>query len=103
MSPPVAPPPARWTTPSAALRSGSTGWSCCRQLELRILTMKWEYMTLMLPASGLILGGKIDAQKLTDRLNQLGGEGWELVSVFDTNMLEGKTREVFAVLKRRLQ
>ena len=62
--------------------------------------MKWEYMTLMLPATGFILGGKIDAEKLTDRLNQLGGEGWELVSVFDTNMLEGKTRDVFAMLKR---
>ncbi len=64
--------------------------------------MKWEYMTLTLSASGLILGGKIDGQKLTDRLNQLGSEGWELVSVFDTNMLEGKTRDVIAVLKRRL-
>ena len=62
--------------------------------------MKWEYMTLMLPATGLVLGGKIDAQKLTDRLNHLGNERWELVSVFDTNMLEGKTRDVFAVLKR---
>ena len=64
--------------------------------------MKWEYMTLMLPASGFILGGKIDGQKLTDRLNQLGSEGWELVSVFDTNMLDGKTRDVIAILKRPL-
>jgi len=62
--------------------------------------MKWEYMTLMLPAKGFLLGGSIDAQKLTDRLNQLGNEGWELVNVFDTNMLEGQTRDVFAVLKR---
>jgi len=61
---------------------------------------KWEYITLMLPSTGLVLGGKIDAQKLTDRLNQLGSEGWELVNVFDTNMLEGKTRDVFALLKR---
>ena len=65
--------------------------------------MKWEYMTLMLPATGLILGGKIDGQKLTDRLNQLGGEDWELVSVFDTNMIEGKTRDVVAVLKRSVR
>ncbi|MBI1841479.1 MAG: DUF4177 domain-containing protein [Verrucomicrobia bacterium] len=61
---------------------------------------KWEYRTLVLPATGLILGGKVDAQKLTDRLNELGGEGWELVSTFDTAMFEGETREVFAVLKR---
>lgn len=64
--------------------------------------MKWEYLTLMLPASGIVLGGKIDAQKFTDRLNQLGSEGWELVSAFDTNMVEGKTRDVVAVLKRLL-
>jgi hypothetical protein len=65
--------------------------------------MKWEYMTVMLPASGMVLGGKIDGQKFTDKLNQLGSERWELVSVFDTNMLEGKTRDVIAVLKRPLQ
>lgn len=62
--------------------------------------MKWEYMTLLLPAGGLMLGGRIDAQKLTDRLNELGGEGWELVSAFDTNMLDGQTRDVITVLKR---
>lgn len=61
---------------------------------------QWEYMTLMLPASGFILGGKLDAQKLTDRLNELGEQGWELVNVFDTNMLDGKTRDVYAILKR---
>ena len=65
--------------------------------------MKWEYMTLVLAAKGLFLGGSIDGQKLNDRLNQLGEERWELVSVFDTNMLEGQTRDVFAVLKRPLQ
>ena len=63
-------------------------------------TMKWEYMTLVLPAAGFMLGGKVDAQKLTDRLNQLGSERWELVSVFDTNMLHGQTRDVLAILKR---
>ena len=65
--------------------------------------MKWEYMTLMLPAKGFLLGGDIDAQELTDRLNKLGSQGWELINVFGTNMLEGQTREVFAVLKRPSQ
>ena len=65
--------------------------------------MKWEYMTLMLPASGFVLGGNIDAQKLTDRLNERGSEGWELVSVFDTTMVQGETRYVLAILKRPLQ
>jgi hypothetical protein len=61
---------------------------------------KWDYMTVMVPATGLLHGGKIDAQGMTDRLNQLGGDGWELVSIFETNMREGRTRDVFAVLKR---
>jgi hypothetical protein len=62
--------------------------------------MKWEYTMLMLPAKGFFIGGIIDAQKLTDNLNRLGKEGWELVNVFDTNMDRGQTRDVFAVLKR---
>lgn len=63
-------------------------------------TMQWEYMTLVFAATGFILGGKLDGKRLNDRLNELGEEGWELVSVFDTNMLEGKTRDVYAILKR---
>ncbi len=62
--------------------------------------MKWEYMTLVFAATGFFYGGKLDGEKLTDRLNELGQEGWELVSVFDTNMLHGQTRDVFAILKR---
>ncbi|HEX2998918.1 MAG TPA: DUF4177 domain-containing protein [Armatimonadota bacterium] len=30
----------------------------------------------------------------------MGREGWELVSVFDTNMSQGATRYVVAVLKK---
>jgi hypothetical protein len=62
--------------------------------------MQWEYMTVMFEATGWYLGGKLDGKKFNDRLNQLGQEGWELVSVFDTNMREGTTRDVVAVLKR---
>ena len=62
--------------------------------------MKWEYMTVLASASGW-LGGKIDAQAITNRLNELGREGWELVSAFDTNMYEGLTRDVVLILKRQ--
>lgn len=64
--------------------------------------MKWEYKTLAFAATGWFLGGKLDGQAMTDRLNELGAQGWELVSVFDTNMAQGSTRDVFAVLKRRI-
>ena len=62
--------------------------------------MKWEYMTLAISAGGFFLGGKIDGQALTDRLNVCGQDGWELVTVFDTNIHQGATRDVFALLKR---
>ena len=62
--------------------------------------MKWEYMTAFFEAQGWLQGGKLDGQKFTDRINQLGQEGWELVSVFDTNYQGGATRDVVAVLKR---
>jgi hypothetical protein len=60
---------------------------------------RWEYMTLMMNAGGF-LGGTLDGDALTERLNELGAQGWELVSTFDTNMEQGRTRQVVAILKR---
>lgn len=54
----------------------------------------------MFEATGWFLGGKLDGQRFNDRLNELGEEGWELVTVFDTNFTQGGTRDVVAVLKR---
>jgi hypothetical protein len=54
----------------------------------------------MFEASRWFLGGKIDGKQFNDHLNQLGEEGWELVSAFDTNFTDGGTRDVVAVLKR---
>jgi hypothetical protein len=65
--------------------------------------MKWEYMTVMFMAKGFWLGGKLDGNAFNEELNKLGEQGWELVSVFDTNMAQGQTRDVIAVLKRQTQ
>ena len=65
--------------------------------------MKWEYITVMFAATDWWLGGKLDGEKFNERLNRLGGEGWELVSVFDTNYTQGATRDVVAVLKRPMK
>jgi Domain of unknown function (DUF4177) len=62
--------------------------------------MNWEYRTVMFDASDWFLGGRLDGQQFNDRLNQLGEEGCELVSVFDTNFTQGGTRDVVAVMKR---
>ncbi len=60
----------------------------------------WEYKTVKMEAGGL-MGGIVDTDKFDALLNQLGMQGWNLVSVFDTNMaVHGTTREVVAVFKR---
>lgn len=66
------------------------------------MNAKWEYYTVMFQATGFWFGGKLDGNSFNEKLNELGEQGWELVSVFDTNMLRGETRDVVAVFKRRL-
>jgi hypothetical protein len=60
---------------------------------------KWEYKTLKFGAKGFF-GGKVDVEELGVELNQLGERGWELISVFDANAVDGVSRDIVAVLKR---
>ncbi len=63
--------------------------------------MKWEYKVLSLEASGFWSGGgKIDLDKYEATLNELGKDGWELVSSFDTNKNYGETKNVISIFKR---
>jgi hypothetical protein len=62
--------------------------------------MQWQYMSVMFTAGGFWLGGKLDGELFNAKLNELGEQGWELVSVFDTSMAEGRTRDIVAVFKR---
>ena len=65
--------------------------------------MKWEYKAVKLDASGVWLSqGQVDEAGLESVLNQLGGQGWELVSAFDTSRGGGGTRDVILLLKRPL-
>ncbi|MFO0830612.1 MAG: DUF4177 domain-containing protein [Phycisphaerales bacterium] len=63
---------------------------------------KWEYATVMVEATGVFVGGKVDVQALRETLNNAGREGWEVCGVFETNMQEGRTRSVVVLLKRPL-
>jgi hypothetical protein len=65
--------------------------------------MRWEYKSVKLATTGRFAGGKLDELKLDALMNQLGAEGWELVSAFDTNQAYGATRDVVAVFKRPRQ
>ena len=63
--------------------------------------MKWEYKTIKLAATGF-LGGKFDAEQLDRYMNELGAQGWELMTGFDTNKSYGETRDVVVIFKRPL-
>ncbi len=60
----------------------------------------FEYLTMAIGTSGWFSGGKIDLEALNRRLNELGQEGWELVSTVDTNKNYGEPREVILFLKK---
>jgi Domain of unknown function (DUF4177) len=62
--------------------------------------MKWEYLTVKFSTSGVFSSGQLDGEAFNEKLNELGEQGWELVSVFGTNLPEGMTRDVVAILKR---
>jgi hypothetical protein len=61
---------------------------------------KWEYKTVKVSAKGWFVGGILDENEFNSLLNSLGQDGWELVSTFDTNMIQGQSKEIIAVLKR---
>jgi hypothetical protein len=62
---------------------------------------RWQYQTVQFETKGF-LGGILDLDAFQDTLNQLGSQGWELVTCFDTNMSEGQSRYVIAVFKRKV-
>ena len=61
---------------------------------------KFEYKVLDVVTAGFFRW-KIDYQELTDRLNELGREGWEAVST-STNMYSNITRGLIVILKREI-
>jgi len=62
----------------------------------------WQYHTEQFEATGF-MGGIIDQKAFEKKLNELGRQGWELVTVFDTNMAQGQSRFIVAVFKRAVE
>lgn len=61
---------------------------------------KWEYQTIKVPFTGGWEAPSLTPGDFDALLNRLGGEGWELVSVFTTQQENGRSGEAMAVFKR---
>lgn len=44
---------------------------------------KWEYRVISFETFGL-LGGLVETKEIEEKLNELGKEGWELISAYAT-------------------
>lgn len=62
---------------------------------------KYEYRTKLIDAKGM-WGGKVSVSDFNQMLNESGQDGWELVSMTDSNQGGGSTRWIICVFKREL-
>ncbi len=60
---------------------------------------KYEYKILKTKPEGF-WKNQVESEKLEGEINNMGSEGWELVSVMDTNMGHGHTNEILLFFKR---
>ncbi len=65
-------------------------------------TKFWEYEVLKFEVSreGLVVRPDLKDEDFKQTLNAYGARGWELVSTFDVNMMQGGTKQVIATFKR---
>ncbi|HWP79989.1 MAG TPA: DUF4177 domain-containing protein [Candidatus Acidoferrum sp.] len=62
---------------------------------------RFEYKTLFTDAEGF-LGGKVDEAQFQQSLNELGSQGWELVSTVASAQSYGSTRWIISIFKRKI-
>jgi hypothetical protein len=65
--------------------------------------MKWKYQIIKFEQEQSFLGGKFNGEVIENKLNELGAEGWELVSLMDTNSGYGASNWIIAILKRPVE
>lgn len=60
---------------------------------------KYEYKVIKVTESGF-WDPKLDTNLIETGMNKLGGDGWELTSVIDTNSYHGGTKEIIMFFRR---
>jgi hypothetical protein len=60
----------------------------------------WEYKTIKMSVGGTFAWGILDTVSFDSELNQMGAIGWELVAAFNTNQVQGASRDAVAIFKR---
>lgn len=65
---------------------------------------RYEYDVLKMDISGGFFsgGGTVKEEELRIELNKRGQQGWELVNTVDTNMHEGRSRDLVLIFKREI-
>ena len=66
---------------------------------------RWEYKILKPEVGGPFIwwgGGSVETEGMTADLNNLGRDGWELVSTFETQNTTGRTTSVVLLFKREI-
>lgn len=64
-----------------------------------MIANRFAYKIVKFDATGF-LGGKVDLEEMSREFDRLGAEGWELVTVFDTNSGHGQSKWIIATFKR---
>lgn len=65
--------------------------------------MHWEYTVDAYPIGGPLCSGTVDPTIATEKLNEFGAKGWELVSSYPTASGNGGTKMLVFVYKRPRQ
>src|SRR5690349_12527243 len=58
-----------------------------------------EFETVKVHVKGTFIGGVLEVAAFEVKQDELGRDGWELISAFDTNMVQGASREAIAIFE----
>ena len=62
---------------------------------------KFEYKVVTYDTKGF-WGGTVEVRQIEEQLNQLGNDGWEMVSCTSTNQSDGASKSIVCIFKRKV-